>query len=284
MSKNHNRGEGKNRFDDNRPDPELEAPDVLDEAESAEELDVSGLGGDSREEPNSLTFTTYPLTPVEVKYRVQITRLEDMFLKILQSYITDIEEVFCETDRRTGDVMWFCRFSEGSSHFDDGSLRFTAISDKKVEYLSPELRKFANKFGMNPKQDLLRGNNGEILNKAFMEQSRVRNLSGGKTGINQKLLFCRNEDGAGNLVNSWSMRLSWTTLVQIIFDKDGRVFQEKYKKRPPRCNINVSWVYGKSSGGDKTGDARFLEVIKSASNSGYERPRPRGAFRDSYRK
>lgn len=262
MGKNHNNRDTRNE----RPDGALGAPEVLTPEDTADESYMSGVTGPDYV-PNSLCYNLVGAMPVKVEYRIPMEHLKKQFLQICQMAISDVVAVDAQYDYVTGDVFFFARFVEDSSHFVDHSLKNTAIPDVSTFTMDADIKKFASKFGMDPKVDLTRNERGEIINQAFAKQSRIKH-TGGKDAINSKFLFVGNEDGAGNRNRQYSMRLSCIALLKVIFDGDGSSFKAKYGKIPPKCVLDCHFNYAKvSKGGDKTyGEPRYLVVTKSVPN------------------
>lgn len=277
MSKNSNRGRRQN----SRPDGAEGAPEVLtpEELAAADEGYMTGIVGPDFV-PNSLCYNLSGVTPVLAEYRIPMTHLKKMFLEICQTAVSDVDSIIAQYDDRTGDVLFYARFVENSSHFFDGSLAHTAIADAASFSIDADIKKFAVKFGMDPKVDLMRNDKGEIINRDFAKNSRTKK-SGGKDAINTQFLFVPNTDGAGNRLRSYSMRLSCIALLKVIFDQDGSSFKAKYGKVPPKCVLKCHFDYAKvRREGDKMyGEPRFLVITKESPNGGSGTATPVTNFR-----
>ena len=252
MSKNSNR----DRRQNSRPDGAEGAPEVLtpEELAAADEGYMTGIVGPDFV-PNSLCYNLSGVTPVLAEYRIPMTHLKKMFLEICQTAVSDVDSIIAQYDDRTGDVLFYARFVENSSHFFDGSLAHTKV-------------------------DLMRNDKGEIINRDFAKNSRTKK-SGGKDAINTQFLFVPNTDGAGNRLRSYSMRLSCIALLKVIFDQDGSSFKAKYGKVPPKCVLKCHFDYAKvRREGDKMyGEPRFLVITKESPNGGSGTATPVTNFR-----
>lgn len=279
MSRNYGRDNVGRRGNEPDVDLRLEVDEVVD-ASMLDNVDVTeGIEASPSDIPNALTFTTFPLAPVAVTYRIQTSRMAELFYRIMHNACKDVVEVFYNTDHRLGDVFWYCRFSDDCDHFTDPTFKHTALPDKKIKYVSPEIIQLASKYGINPPIDLKTDKDGRVLNR-FFAKARIQYLPGGKARINKEIMFAPNFDEAGNEVPSRSLRLSWGTLMQIILDLNGSVFLKKYNVKPPKCTLDPVWTYSKAHGNQKFGDATLLTITKSAATTGFEKPRPRECFSD----
>jgi len=280
MSRDNQRRDRDDRRKNRFPDPTSSLPENIseDDEKLAEQMEDAAYEGDVSKTPNSLLFNSQGLQPVEVTYRITIKQLKEYFLRICRSQIDDVEEVFARVNPATGDTLWFCRFANNSKHFDDGSMVHTAIGDHRSDYLSKEVKAFAQKFAMDPKSDLVRTDGGKIAMHEFAKMEKYRN-DNGKKMIDKKFIFVPNVDSAGNRTNSMSMRLSWTALTKAMFDIDGKGFEAKYGKRPPKCQISVGFKYEKSREKGEFGTPYALEVKKSIQNLNGGHLAPRESFK-----
>lgn len=279
MSHNRNR-DGGQRYNA-RPDAENAAPEVITEDETvSDEEYLKSVSGPAATPPNALMFNTAGIQPVECVYRLQVSELKRVFLDICRKVISDVEAVTAKYDPVTGDFFWYARFAENSQHFYDGSMTHTALSDKKSFTIDEEMKTFAQKFGMNPREDLICNDHREPINKEFAKASKIQK-SGGRDRINLQFLFIPNTDGSGNQVRSYSMRLSMSALLKVAFDIDGIVFKNKYNVKPPRCNISVEPKFNKvrESSDVKYGAPKYIEVRKMLPNNGNVVQGPRENFR-----
>ena len=73
------------------------------------------------------------------------------------------------------------------------------------------------------------------------------------------------------------MRLSWTTLIRLIFDQDGQAFMKQYGKRPTRCDLSAQFIFTKDSG-HTFGKVLYLEVVKTVKGLSSNNQRPKTAF------
>lgn len=257
MSKNRNRDD---RYENRSPRTKLPAIDVEDidklpEDEDGEdmtpELDIKG---DVPKAPNALLYNTSGVSPVSVTYRLTTDILKRKFKDILREAIDDVDDINVFYDPQTSEVYWWVSFIENSKHFRDQSIQNTMLADQHAKYYSPQIRKFAAKFGLIPKYDCARDKNDRIIGE-FGKLAKADKL-------NMNILFAENRDLNNNRVRSYSMRLSWTTLIRVMFDHDGFGFQKQYNQRPPRCTISTRWVFSKG-GGNEFGRIQYLEVIKA---------------------
>lgn len=270
MSKNNNRNNyNRDRSNYNKPDPDLTSIDEIHTDEEAEEPELSIKPEDNVFIPNALVYNSFGISPTTVTYRILMKDLKDMFTKVCKSQIDGVDGVSAVYDPTIGEVQFFCMFNENCRHFNDQSMKNTMLSDQKSEYLSPAIKDFANKFGMRPSRDCVRDKNGRVIG----EFSKFKN-----DRLNAKALFVRSVDRSNNMTRAYSMRLSWTTLIRLIFDMNGSGFYNQYGKKPTRCSMSANFVFSKHNG-NEFGRIQYLEVTKSTNGlGGSGAPRPKVAF------
>lgn len=270
MSKKHyNKNKSTDRYglsNNARPDfNELPSDEEVGEAE----LNVKNL--DTEFVPNALMYNAYGITPSTATYRILMSELKAMFTKVCKQQIDGVSEVTAVFDSTIGEVQFFCSFVENCHHFNDRSMEGTAISDQPAKYYSKEVRAFAKKFGMNPQRDCVRDKNGKILGP-------MANLAKNRDQLNIDVLFVPNIDRSNNFTRTYSMRLSWTTLIRLIFDMDGKAFEAQYNRKPARCKLDCHFEFIKTNDAE-FGKPQYLEVIKSTNGSSIgSGPRPKVAF------
>lgn len=273
MSKKNRYGripDGRDRANYNQPDPDVNQPDELPTEEEVGEPELNIKPEDNVFIPNSLVYNAYGIAPTTATYRVLMKDLKEMFAKVCKDQIDGVDEVTAVYDPSIGEVQFFCRFNENCRHFDDRSMQGTMLSDQKSRYFSPEVKAFAKKFGMVPARDCVRDKNGKILGEfsRFAKEDR----------LNADVLFVRTVDRSNNITRSYSMRLSWTTLVRLIFDAEGKAFRNQYGKNPTRCRLEAHFEFSKHDG-HEFGRIQYLEVTKSTNGVGSSNsPRPKIGF------
>ena len=278
MSKKNRYGKMPNdrdRSNYNQPDPDVNQPDELPTDEEVGDPELNIKPNENVFTPNSLVYNAYGISPTTATYRILMKDLKDMFTKVCKDQIDGVDEVTAVFDPNIGEVQFFCRFNENCRHFDDHSMQNTMLSDQKSRYFSPEVKAFAKKFGLNPKLDCVCDKNGKIISEF------------GKYAKNQKLnadiLFVKNIDRSNNITRSYSMRLSWTTLIMLIFDKDGTAFTKQYGRKASGCNLSAHFEFTKNSNGE-FGSIKYLEVTKSINGfggSGTSRPKTSFNWREA---
>lgn len=272
MSKKNRFNNGnRDRSNYNKPDPNIDAIDALptDEEVGEPELNVKNLNVEFI--PNSLVYNAYGIAPTTATYRVLMKDLKEMFAKICKSQIDGVEGVTAAYDSSIGEVQFFCMFNENCRHFNDRSMADTMLSNERPQYFSPEVKAFAKKFGLKPYYDLVRDKNGKIV-------SSLGSKFGKDDHLNAQTLFVKSVDGSNNLTRAYCMRLSWTTLIRLIFDQDGKAFEAKYGLKPSRCRLECHFEFSKA-GDQEFGKILYLEVTKSANMiSGSGMPRPKVSF------
>lgn len=271
---NGNNNGGRNNHIPNPSDMKISDMDKLtpEEIEEAltKNLDDPDIDGSVSELPNALLYNTSALSPISVTYRILISTLKKCFKDILSHEINDIYDVRVKYKASTGEVYWYVIFNEGSRHFIDRSLDDTLLSNQKQKYYSPEVRKFAARFGIVPKFDCIRSADGKIIG----DMARFKDAN----NLKMNELFVPTMDGNGNRVNAYSMRLSWTTLVSIMFDFNGAGFKKKYGSYPPKTNNKMFYKYS-PRGGNPFGALDWLEVTKEYKSLGHGRDlTPRESF------
>ncbi len=254
----HNRGRGGDPVKQNygMKDPDLDAMEGIRQEDAEGEGEDPIVDGDVSSTPSSLLFNTGGFAPVSVTYRIPINELKQQMLRVLQVAIDDIIRVGCNYSPETGEILFYAQFRDGSKHFNDRSMQDTMISDKTPRYYSQELRQFCAKYGMKPKEDCTRDKNGNPIGK----YAQLAKKNNNKINI-QSLVVPMTENG--NFSKSYAVIISWTTLIQIMFDIDDRSFQKKYNTRPGRSSLEAHFNFGKS-GGNPFGRLEYLEVTKSA--------------------
>ena len=273
--RNHDRNNKRQRY----PNPENSMPEMItaDEEQMAEQMEENSYTGEVNKTPSCLLFNSSGLQPVEAVFRIPVKNLKEYFLKICKSQIDDVIGIKSGWNPNTGDTFWFCVFAENSHHFDDGSMSHTAIGDRKSDYLSKEVKAFAQKFGMDPNTDLLHDDRGKLLLPDFAKVKKIVN-SDNKKMIDRKFMFINELDSAGNRSNKWMMRLSWTALAKAMFDIKGDGFKAKYGKEPPKCAVSVGFKYSKGPNKGEYGAPTAMEVRKYLQNNNDERLMPKGSF------
>ena len=259
MGKNRNRNRGggepvKQNY--GMSDPDLEKMESVSTEDGDSDPADYDFDGDVSKAPSSLLFNTGGFAPVSVTYRIPISELKAQMLRILQTAIDDVTRVGCNFDPTTGEILFYAQFREGSKHFNDQSMKDTMISDKSPRYYSQELRAFCARFGMNPKADCTRDKNGNPIGK----YAQLAKKDSKKINI-QNLVVPMTENG--NFAKSYAVLISWTTLIQIMFDLNDHNFQKKYNVRPGRSSIDAHFSFNKSSG-NSFGRLEYLEVTKSS--------------------
>ena len=259
----------------NQPEADLNAPDRIPTDEEVGEPELNINTDENQFIPNSLVYNAYGIAPTTATYRILMKDLKDMFTKVCKSQISGVDCVTAAYDSSIGEVQFFCMFREDCSHFDDRSMNGTMLSGEKSRYFSPEVKAFAKKFGLNPQLDCVCDKNGKIISEF------------GKYAKNQKLnadiLFVKNIDRSNNITRSYSMRLSWTTLIMLIFDKDGTAFTKQYGRKASGCNLSAHFEFTKNSNGE-FGSIKYLEVTKSINgfgSSGTSRPKTSFNWREA---
>lgn len=273
MSKKNHYGKipsNRDRSNYNQPDPDLNQPDELPTDEEVGEPELNIKADENVFVPNSLVYNAYGIGPTTATYRILMSELKKMFKKVCQSQIDGVEDVSAVYDPGNGDVQFFCRFVENCHHFDDHSMQGTMLSDQKSRYFSPEVKAFAKKFGMVPSRDCPHDKNGKVIGD-FAKFAKVDRL-------NADMLFVKTVDSSNNITRGYSMRLSWTTLIRLIFDMNGDAFYKQFGKRPSPCNLEVHFEFKKHDGADY-GRIMYLEVTKSIKGAtGSNAPRPKVGF------
>ena len=282
MGKNNNyRGNDNRKYEKQAskyPPVDPDEIDRLDRDDDDENEDTTVenviVPGKVSEVPNSLLYNTSGLSPVVVTYRITLPMLKQKFLAILKTAITDIENVTAMFEPSTGEIYFYAQFADNSKHFTDDSMKNTMLYNQRVQHYSPEVRAFAKKFGIKPALDCTRDKNNRIIGELgrYSDQNKP---------INMGVMFPQNKDPNNNRVASYSMRLSWNALVQIIFDYNGNGFNHSYNQRPPKCNLEAHFVYS-PSGGFEFGRIDYLEVTKSVKMIG-ERETPMPVHAYNYR-
>ena len=145
------------------------------------------------------------------------------------------------------------------------------LADQKPRYFSNEVKTFAKKFGMVPSMDCPRDKDGKIIGEfaKFGKKNDDR--------LNADLLFVRTVDSSNNMTRGYSMRLSWTTLIRLIFDENGQAFYKQFGKRPTRCNLSAHFEFAKD-GGHTFGRVLYLEVTKTVNGVSGNSQKPKTAF------
>lgn len=269
MSKKNHYNNNRDRSNYNQPDPDLTK---LDELPSDEEVGEAELNVDTLTTqfiPNSLVYNAYGAAPTSATFRIMFNDLKAMFTKVCKSQIDGVDGVSATFDPTTGDVQFFCVFNENCRHFNDKSMEGTMCPNSRAIYYSPEVRAFAKKFGMNPNRDSLRDKNGKIIGE-------FRNFKGDSLNLN--MLFVNNIDKSNNITRGLSMRLSWTVLVRLLFDIDGKAFEAQFNKKPSRCRLETHFEFSKQND-NVFGNILYLEVTKSTNSySSGSLPRPKASF------
>ena len=265
MSKNRNKN---NHANYNQPDPDLSKVDQL--PEDVEEPTLNIKPEDNVFIPNSLVYNAYGVAPTTATYRLLVKDLKDMFERVCKDQIDGVDHVGASFDPTTGDVQFSCVFEENCRHFTDRSMENTMCSDQKNEYFSKEVLTFAKKFGLNPALDCPHDKNGKVLGP-FAKYNKD-----GKD-MNVKVLFVRNLDNSNNYTNGYSMRLSWTTMIRLIFDETGAAFYKQFGKRPSRCKLSAHFEFAKD-GEHVFGKVLYLEVIKTINGLSGNTQKPKTAF------
>lgn len=272
MSKNKNNmnNQQRDRSNYNQPDPDLNKPYELPGEDEVGEPELNIKPEDNVFVPNSLVYNAYGVSPTTATYRILMKDLKEIFAKVCKSQIDGVEGVSAVYDPNIGEVQFFCMFSENCRHFNDQSMQNTMLSDQRPRYFSPEVKAFAKKFGMIPSRDCVRDKNGKVIGEfsKFGKQDK----------LNADMLFVKSVDRSNNVTRAYSMRLSWTTLIRLIFDMDGQAFYKQYGKRPSRCTLQANFVFAKHDG-HEFGRIQYLEVTKSTNGLGTTgTPRPKTAF------
>lgn len=241
-----------------QPDVDTDKVDDLPSDEDVADPEIEVKPDDAvKYVPSSLVYSTEAISPSKVTFRILINDLKDMFYNVCSEQIYGLDSVRCSFDQATGEVQFFAMFVENCRHFNDRSMENTLLADQKTKYYSNEVKAFAKKFGMRPAADCPRDKDGKVVGE-FAKHVKKN----GNAPLNADSLFIQNVDRAGNFARSFSMRLSWTTLVRLIFDENGHAFQKQYNKRPSRCRIESAFVFDKADGME-FGRLRYLEVTKS---------------------
>ena len=271
MSKNKKfRENNRDRSNYNLPDPDVNAYAALPTDEEVGEPELNVKPEENVFIPNSLVYNAYGISPTTATYRILMKDLKQIFTKVCKSQIDGVDEVTAVYDPNIGEVQFFCRFVENCRHFDDRSMVNTMLSDQKTSYFSPEIKAFAKKFGMVPARDCVRDKNGKILGE-FSRFAKADKL-------NADVLFVKTVDRSNNITRAYSMRLSWTTLIRLIFDMDGSGFQKQFNKKPARCRLDCHFEFSKHDG-HEFGRIQYLEVTKSTNGIGAAgAPRPKVSF------
>lgn len=255
---NRNRGSGEPiKQNYGMSDPDLDKIEGVIREEDGEDPDLT-IDGDVNKAPSSLLFNTGSFAPVSVTYRIPIAELKAQMLRILQVAIDDVVRVGCSYDPSNGEILFYAQFRDGSKHFNDQSMQNTMISDKSPRYYSQELKQFCAQFGMNPKMDCARDKNGNPIGK----YAALAKKEGKKINI-QNLVIPLTENN--NFSRAYAVLISWTKLVQVMFDLNDQNFQKKYNVRPNRSSIDAHFSFGKSSG-NSFGRLEYLEVVKSSTS------------------
>lgn len=273
MSKKNRYGKMPNdrdRSNYNQPDPDVNQPDELPTDEEVGDPELNIKPNENVFTPNSLVYNAYGISPTTATYRILMKDLKDMFTKVCKDQIDGVDEVTAVFDPNIGEVQFFCRFNENCRHFDDHSMQNTMLSDQKSRYFSPEVKAFAKKFGMIPARDCVRDKNDKVIGE-FSKFAKADKL-------NADMLFVRTVDRSNNITRAYSMRLSWTTLIRLIFDMDGSAFKKQFGKQPTRCHLETHFEFTKHDG-HEFGRIQYLEVTKSTNGIGSSSaPRPKIGF------
>lgn len=276
MSKNKNyRNSNRDQTNYNQPDADLNAIDDLPADDEIEDPELNIKPEDNVFIPNSLVYNTCGISPTTATYRILMKDLKEMFTNVCRSQIDGVERVTAVFDPNIGEVQFFCMFSENCRHFNDNSMANTMIADQRPDYFSPEIKTFAKKFGLKPSRDCVRDKNGKVIG----EFSKYAN----NDKLNTRLLFVRSVDSSNNVTRGYAMRLSWTTLIRLIFDMDGKSFYKQYGKKPSRCSMSVNFMFAKQNG-NEFGRIQYLEVTKSTNgigNIGASRPKVAFNYREA---
>lgn len=272
MSKKNRYNNGnRDRSNYNQPDPDVNAFDALptDEEVGEPELNVKDITTDFV--PNSLVYNAYGIAPTTATYRVLMKDLKEIFCKMCKNQIDGVDRVYATYEPTIGEVVFYCMFTENCRHFIDKSVEKTMLAGEQGHYFSPEVKAFAKKFGLKPCYDLVRDKNGHIT-------SSFGKFKDNEDHLNAQQLFIRNQDGANNTLRSYSMKLSWTTLIRLLFDQEGKAFETKYHMKPSRARLECHFEFHKTSDAE-FGAIKYLEVTKSANMiSGSGTPRPKMSF------
>lgn len=272
MSKKNRNYGGRDRSNYNKPDPDIAAADVIPSVEEVGDAELNVKDLNATFVPNSLMYNAFGIAPVSTTYRILMKELKEIFTKLCKQQIDGVDCVKAVYDKSIGEVQFFCVFTENCRHFNDQSMKDTMLSDQRPTFYSRELKEFAAKFGLNPQRDCVRDKNGKILG------SMAELAKKGKDHLNANVLFVPNLDNANNIVRSYSMRLSWTTLVRLIFDMDGKAFEGQFGRRPSRCKLECHFEFQKTHESE-FGNVLYLEVTKSSNGGNYSNtPRPKVSF------
>lgn len=265
MSKNKRFNE---TFDQSEGATEIDEMERLPSDDEAGEAELNIKPEDNQFVPNSLVYNAYGISPTTATYAILISDLKEKFTRICKSQIDGVDDVIIKYDKNTGEVLAFCSFVENCHHFNDRSMEGTMMSDQRSEYFSPEVKAFAKKFGVIPEFDC-RTSDGKI-SKNFASFANKRSM-------NAKMLFVRNYDSMNSPTNSYSMRLSWTTLVRLMFDANGNAFYKQYGKRGSKCTMSAHFEF-EPANNEKFGRLKYLVVTKSLQGPANRSLSPKVAF------
>ena len=267
MSKHNKRN--KNYSNYNQPDPDVSKVDEL--PEDVEEPTLNIKPEENVFIPNSLVYNAYGVAPTTATYRILMKDLKDMFTKVCKDQISGVDCVRAQFDPDTGEVQFYCMFEENCRHFNDQSMENTLLADQRPRYFSKEVREFAKKFGMIPSMDCPTDKDGKIIG-TFAKFGKKNDDK-----LNADLLFVKTVDSSNNLTRGYSMRLSWTTLIRLIFDENGQAFYKQFGKRPSRCKLSAPFEFAKD-GEHVFGKVLYLEVIKTINGLSGNTQKPKTAF------